>query len=105
MNLSVRVTNHGSISAEDMRHGREVTKTLSIGDSQELERLLAAATLGGSADAPSACADCFLYDLDIKRFGQSTRWRGDDTTLDASGMADLIRLLIKLRDEALSGGI
>jgi hypothetical protein len=103
VNLAVLVKSDGEITAQDVRSGREVTKPLSDSDMQELERLLAALDLGGARAAPSACADCFLYDLEISGHGATDRWRGDDTTLDESGAGDLIRLLVQLRDEALSG--
>ena len=105
VNLVVRVASDGEITAQDGRNGRETTKHLSDSDLKELERLLANVNLGDSSAEPSACADCFLYELEITGFGQTTHWRGDDTTLETSGMGDVIRFLGKLRDEALAVAI
>jgi hypothetical protein len=103
VNLTIQADSDGKITAKDARSGREITRPLSDSKLQELGALLAALDVRGDRGATSACADCFLYDLEITGPGGTTRWRGDDTTLDGSGTENLIRLLVKLRDEALSG--
>ncbi len=105
VNLAVRVDGIGIIMAEDKRRGIVVTKPLADTDLRQLERLLAATSLSDAGRAPSGCADCFLYELEITRLGKTTRWRGDDTTLDSSGADELIRFLQELRDGAVSGGV
>ena len=102
VDLRVRAESTGELGASDVHSGREVRKPLSASDVRELEALLAVLSLRRPGGAPSACADCFLYDLEITSRGRTSYWRGDDTTLEASGAADLIRLLERLRDAALS---
>ena len=103
VNLTVRVDSNGEITARDVRRGREIHRPLADSARRELEGLLTSLRLRGPGGVPSVCADCFLYGLEIKSRGQDASWRGDDTTLVDSGAADLIRLLGRLRDEALSG--
>jgi hypothetical protein len=103
VNLLVRVDSDGTITAHNGRSGGEVTLPLSKSDLQEVERLLVGLELKSPNGARSACADCFLYDLEISLNGRTTRWQGDDTTLHESGVEDLIWLLGRLRDQALTG--
>src|SRR5574340_291227 len=102
VNLRVRADSTGALSASDVRSGREIRRPLSASDVDDLEGLLAVLSLHDAGGAPSVCADCFLYDLEITNRGETSIWRGDDTTLDVSGAADLIQLLQELRDSALS---
>ena len=102
VDLRVRADSNGALSASDALSGRQIRKPLSASDVKDLEALLVELRLRHPGGTPSACADCFLYDLEITNRGQTGYWRGDDTTLDASGAADLIGLLKRLRDQALS---
>jgi hypothetical protein len=103
VSLTVRVESDGAMTATEARGGREVTKPVSHSDMRAVERVLDALILHGQGGERSTCADCFLYELQITNLGGTIEWRGDDTTLDESGAGELVRLLGRLRDEALSG--
>lgn len=104
VNLKVTVSSDGRLIAENQKSGTKITKEL---DAATLDRLSGSvAALVASARRPrqpSACADCFLYDLQATSGSRSVHLEADDTTLWASGAQDLIALLVRLRDAALKG--
>jgi hypothetical protein len=103
VSLTVRIQSDGTLTATDARGGREITKPLAAADAIQVERLLNAVNLRDAGGAHSNCADCFSYDLQIIGPREPTRWQGDDTGINDSGVAELIRFLVRLRDEALAG--
>jgi hypothetical protein len=102
VHLVIQVTSAGALKAEDLRTGRSVTLNLTPGELSELDRLRQALTSQPSARLPSACADCFIYDLEIASDGGIIKVEADDTTLAASGAQALIEHLLELRDRAFS---
>ncbi len=66
-----------------------------------LRQLMAEARIPAAGGTPSACADCFVYDLTITNGSATMSMRADDLTLAGSGAADLIAYLTSLRDSAL----
>lgn len=104
--LQVDVSSDGRLTAEDRRSGRTVTQTLSPEMLAKVTALSSQLPATGSQRPRSACADCFVYDLSYS-LSESSGGRAvlivhaDDTTLDASGAGELIRLLRQLRDAAL----
>ena len=63
--------------------------------------MYSAAAVDTSQRLPSACADCFIYDLQLTSGGKIVQIQADDITLPDSGVAELIRFLRELRDRAL----
>lgn len=97
--LHVDISSDGRLTAENGRSGKKVTKDL---DAATLGKLSALVSAASNLESPrSSCADCFLYDLQVRSAGGSVRVQADDTTLAASGTQDLILLLQQLRDSAL----
>jgi hypothetical protein len=101
VSLKVTVSSDGQLTAEDQRTGRIVTQRLSPDVLARLAALYSSDLQVVRQPAPSACADCFTYDLEASSGGTVKRIHADDTTLDASGAAELIRMLQRLRDDAL----
>jgi hypothetical protein len=102
VNLKVEVSSEGRLTAENQKTGTKVTKNLDAATLDKLSALVAAiASSAPRSRQPSACADCFLYDLQVTSGTRSAHVQADDTTLSASGAQDLIALLIRLRDAAL----
>ncbi len=99
--LQVEVTSAGQLTATDERSGRTATQTLPAQTMGRLRQLMAEARIPTAGVTPSACADCFIYDLTIKNSSGTMSLRADDVTLAGSGAADLISYLIGLRDSAL----
>jgi hypothetical protein len=102
VHLVIHVTSVGELKAEDQRTGRTATLNLPPWELLELDGLRQALTLQQTARLPSACADCFIYDLEIASNTGILRVQADDTTLAASGAQALIERLRELRDRALS---
>lgn len=99
--LNVQVSSDGRLTAEDQRAGRTVTQQLPPEALARLLRLYSSIIPPPSGPQQSACADCFLYDLQLNSEGQTIQIHADDTTLASSGAADLIAYLQQLRDSAL----
>jgi hypothetical protein len=100
--LNLEVTSAGQLTATDERSGRTVTQTLSAETMVELRRLIAQAGVSGAGGNPSACADCFVYDLMLKSDSGTIQMRADDVTLGDSKAQALISYLRTLRDSALA---
>ncbi len=101
--LKVVVTSDGQLTATDERSGRTVTRDLPSDTVARLASLAANTIASTPSTKQSNCADCFKYDLQIDAGGRSHHFQADDTTLEASGAQDLIRVLQGLRDGALKG--
>jgi hypothetical protein len=99
--LTVQVASDGRLTAENQRTKRTVTQTLPADTMAQLAPHLRG-VLGVTPPAPrGGCADCFLYHLEFKSGDSVARIDADDTTLGDSGVADLVRFLQQLRDQAL----
>ncbi len=101
VSLTVTVSSAGQLTAEDHRSGRRVTRSLSPQEITSLAALYASDLQVIRQPARSGCADCFVYDLEASYGGRVTSIHADDTTLEASGAGDLIRMMQRLRDTAL----
>jgi len=99
--LIIAVDAGGTITAEDVRAGRRASQPASAKTLQELDVLLQTMDLESRQRRPSACADCFVYELEIINRGHTLRVEADDVTIEASGATELIRYLIDLRDRLL----
>ncbi len=102
--LTVQVSSDGTLVAENQRAGSSVTRRLPPETIGLIALHYSRLSQGTSAAPRSGCADCFLYRLEFSSPERSGHVEADDTTLAASGAADLIRLLQQLRDDALRTG-
>jgi hypothetical protein len=102
VHLVIQVTSAGVMKVEDQRTARTATLNLPPGELTELDSLRQAFATPQTPRLPSACADCFIYDLEIESNTGLIRVQADDTTLVASGAEALIQHLRELRDRALS---
>jgi hypothetical protein len=101
VSLNVTVSSDGQLTAVDQRSGRTVTQSLPSETVVKLADMYSAIALITPTVGHSNCADCFTYTLRVSSGSRVVDVKADDTTLDASGAADLVRLLRQLRDEAL----
>jgi hypothetical protein len=90
------------LQAQDLRTGHRTSAQLPTATIAELNRLVAAMTTPPSGSLPSACADCFIYELKVTSPNGIVRVQADDTTIAKSGAQPLIALLRSLRDDALA---
>jgi hypothetical protein len=99
--LTVEVSSNGQLKAGDQRSQQSVNQKLPIETITKLKSLVFSNSISRDLNPQSACADCFIYDVDILSDGKNVHIHVDDVTISGSGAQDLIRTLIKLRDDAL----
>lgn len=105
VSLRIQVNSYGLMTAQDERSARTVTQAVPADTMSALNGLVAGTELSQKERLPSACADCFIYDLELVTPNGTTRVRADDTTVGDSGAQALIQLLGKMRDQALRSAI
>ena len=101
VSLSLEITSDGRLTAKDERSGRVVVQDVPQEAMGRLMQLYSAVQAATPKPLPSACADCFIYDLEVSSGEGLVQIHADDTTLADSGAADLIAFLRQLRDTAL----
>jgi hypothetical protein len=99
---TIEVSSDGQLKAEDQRSQRSVTKILPSQTTAELKGLIFNTVVSTSRILQSACADCFIYDLEIQSDGNDVKIHVDDATINDSSAQGLITTLLKIRDEALN---
>ena len=97
---SIDVNSTGSYSVADQRVGKVVTGTLSEADLVTLQALISALEVSAPKN-PSACADCFEYELEVESGGKKMIASADDLSLGESGMGELVQFLRQTMDAAL----
>ncbi len=100
--LTVEVSSDGQLKAEDQRSQRNASKILPSQTTVELEGLVNNAIVSTKRVPQSACADCFIYDLEIHSGDKIIQIHVDDATINDSSAQGLITTLLKIRDEALN---
>ena len=100
--LTVDVSSDGQLKAEDQRSQRSASKILSSQTTAELKGLIFNTVVSTSRVPQSACADCFIYNLEIQSDGKAVKIQVDDATINDSSAQGLITTLLKIRDEALN---
>jgi len=98
---SVEVTSAGHFVATDKRSGTSAKKELSPEELGALSKLFSQALAAEQPHKPSACADCYIYDLVLTSDGRSTQLHLDDTNLPKSDAEPLVTHLQQLRDSVL----
>lgn len=100
--LTVDVSSAGRLYVADQRAGRSVNQTLPPATIAQVRQLASSIRTPSNAPSSSACADCYVYDLEIRSDAGIISVHADDVTLKDSGAAALVALLQKLRDNALA---
>ena len=99
---SVEVTSEGNYTVVDERTKNKAEGKLSGDELKKLNGIIKSATIHASnTPGVSACADCFIYDIEIQSGGENFTIRLDDMTLPASGMEELAVFLRELIESAL----
>ncbi len=101
--LTIQVTSDGRLTAEDQRAGRSVSVDLPPETVAKLAQLYSESLAATAQPKQTGCADCFIYDLELRSGGRIVSVHADDTNLNDSGATELIRMLQQLRDNALKG--
>lgn len=101
LNRTMEIDNNGQVIVTDTRTGKTANLQLSAGQLSELRRL-ADMVVYVPASKPSVCADCFVYSIEIDTAsGKSFSAQVDDTTLESSGLSDLVEFLRNIMESAI----
>jgi hypothetical protein len=100
--LTVDISSDGQLKAEDQRSQRSASKILPSQTIALLRGLVFNAIASYGSVPLSACADCFIYNLEIQSDDKDIKIQVDDSTINVSTAQGLITTLIKIRDEALN---
>lgn len=102
LSRSIEVSSDGKFTVTDNRSNKTVTGKLAADDLSKLNELLMSID-NHSAGKPNGmvCADCFIYDLEIRRDGERIAIQLNDLSLPNSGYGSLIDQLRGLMDTAL----
>jgi len=100
--LNVEISSDGQLTAQDQRTNRSVTQTLPSQTMTKLNQFISNLSIPSTGVPQSACADCYIYDMNIQTEESDLHILVDDVTIKNTSAADLIMFVIKLRDGALS---
>jgi hypothetical protein len=99
--LTVDVSSDGQLIAENQRTHKSVTSNLPPQTISDMKRLILNLQGSTGRGQPSGCADCFIYDLEVRSDGNNIEIHVDDVTIKDSGAQELISTLMRIRDGAL----
>ncbi|HEY2981037.1 MAG TPA: hypothetical protein VGJ22_07650 [Anaerolineales bacterium] len=99
---TVTITSDGKVVAVDDREGQTATLQLTPQEIASLKVEISKARLKTPIQTETGCADCFVYDLQIKTAGPNFSVQLDDVNLPESGLQPLIMYLQDLMNRALS---
>ena len=97
---SIEVTSDGSYTVSDERAGITITGEMEKSELKRLEDLLSILEIN-PLTGNSACADCFVYDIEIHSNGETVTAGADDITLGDSGMGSLVQFLQDMMNNEL----
>lgn len=100
MKRSILVSSDGKYQVLDQRTQKSANGTLTESQRNEVKGSLTGLKFT-APNLPSACADCFIYNIEIESNGQKMKIQLDDTTLPGSGFEPLVGSLTALMDSAL----
>ncbi len=98
---SIEVSSDGSYTVADERAGKAASGTLTEEELKKLTKLITGTEFIASEKPGGACADCFIYDIEIQSSGKNFATQLDDISLPESGMENLVTFLRELIDSAL----
>lgn len=97
---TVEVQADGSYTVVDERAGATVQGNLEDEKLLALKGLIENLVITTSKN-PGACADCFIYDIEIQNGGKKMIANVDDLSLGESGLGELVNFLQELINTAL----
>lgn len=102
LSRSIDISSTGKYLVLDERAGKSVTGQLGGDELSKLMQIVAASEYRTKdPQLPSACADCFIYGLEIAGSRGNFKVQLDDISLPDSGMEPLVTYLRNLMDKAL----
>ena len=89
---SVEVSSTGSYTVKDGRGNQSLTGKLSAADLANLIQVVNSSKYTPNT-LPGACADCFIYNVEITGDGGKFSAQVDDMSIEASGLQPLVTIL------------
>ena len=103
LSRSIEISSDGKYIVADKRTNKTITKKISANELSKLQEIVSNTEyITTERPAPSVCADCFIYNLEIQGGGKKFSVQIDDISMPSSGMETLIRYLRGLLDAALN---
>lgn len=104
LSRSIEISSDGAATAKDERSNKSVKRQLTSDELTKLTSLINSSSLKAPTGLPSACADCFNYNIQISSDSGKFAAQLDDISLPDSGMELLAGYMGKLMNQMLAGG-
>jgi hypothetical protein len=102
LSRSIEVSSDGKFTVVDERENKTTTGQLTTDELAKInEQVMSFEYIPASKPGGMACADCFIYDLEIQRDGKRFAAQLSDVSLPGSGLESLVSYLRELIDTAL----
>lgn len=102
LSRSIEISSDGKYTVTDERQNKTVQGQLSSDETAQLRDLLATSMRNSRPSLPSgACADCFIYAVELNNAGQTFTAQVDDTTIADSGLEPLITFVRGIIEKSL----
>jgi hypothetical protein len=98
---SIEIQSDGKSHIEDARGKQSTDRQLNSNQMKQLTGLVNSARLQAPGKPDAACADCFIYDLQITSGGQTFATQLNDISLPNSGLEDLVHFLSSYMNDLL----
>ena len=103
LSRSIEISSDGNYTVMDDRTNKTITRKLPANELAKLVEIVSNTEyVTTEKPMPSACADCFIYNLEIQMDGKKFSTQVDDITLPNSGMEPLITYLRDLIQASLN---
>ncbi len=102
LSRSIEISSDGKYTVTDERNNTTSEGQLSADEASKLKNLLATSLQSSSPRGLSGtCADCFIYEIELKGASKTYAAQVDDVTIADSGLEPLITFLRGVMEKAL----
>lgn len=102
LSRSVEISSDGKLTVVDERANKTISGELSAVELSKVNELISSSKyVPPSKPNGMACADCFIYDLEIRTDGEKFAAQLNDVSLPNSGLEPLVTYLRELIDKTL----
>ena len=102
LSRSIEISSDGKYTVMDEHANKTITRKLAANELSKLKEQVASSEyIHTNGPDGMACADCFIYDLEIHRNGEKLNIQLNDINLPASGLETLVTYLRDLIEAAL----
>ena len=102
LSRSIEISSNGKYTVIDERASKTITRELAANELSKLKEQVASSVyIHTNGPEGMACADCFIYDLEIQGNGEKLNIQLNDINLPTSGLETLVTYLRDLIEAAL----